>query len=45
MMFLEPIGNDNHYQLYLTIGEVWFSEYIDNDNHYQLYLTIDFDNI
>ena len=45
MLFSEPIDNDNHYQLYLTISEVWFSEPIDNDNHYQLYLTIDFDNI
>ena len=40
ILFSEPIGNDNHYQLHLIMDFRQYLESIDNDNHYQLYLTI-----
>ena len=41
--YLEPIDNDNHYQLYLTMNFRQLSELI--DNHYQLHLTTKKDEI
>ena len=41
ILFSEPIGNDNHYQLHLIMDFRQYLEPINNDNHYQLYLTID----